>query len=247
MAFKRTRSGLPARMRQKRRTFRRARRTTRRLPSRVQKILNNSGETKYISQFLQFSQNSYGNSLPTALANTFYKGVSVFPSAGTGNSQRVGNTINNAKLHIEIKILAYFSVEFQPCFEVRVILFSLPGLGVVEQTGNINSFFKTPDTNCNNIMFQDVNRENIRVYMDKIYTMKQLTAGYSASQDISLEHNVKTIHINKRFKKLIFLTGSAIPKYSNQVLYVSVLSNAINATQRLSQTQIRSKLYYKDN
>lgn len=249
MAFKRSRGGNILRRRTNRRTSRRARRTTRRrLPARnIQKMINNSGETKYLSKWQQFTSDSFGLSLGTVCPSGSYTSVSVFPAVGTGLNQRIGNCIQNAKLFINMKIIAYFGVEFQPCFEIRVIMFSLPGLGVITQTNDIPAFFKASDTGCNNIMFQDINRENIRVYMDKIIPMKQMTSGYSASQDIALEHNLKQFNINRNLGKVIFITGGTAPKYSSQQLYIAVFANAVNSTQRLCLTQIRSKLYYKDN
>lgn len=195
-------------------------------------------EVKYVATQMQLATNINGcyNSTASAnLATSFFSKATYFPSQGTTDTTRIGDTIHPIKLWITT---TFWNSPSYGNLLARIIVFSMNA----DYTSTAISAFWQSAINspvCTGV----VNREVVRkVYFDKQYVIK---ANYTSSAVYR-----KNININIRMKKpIVFAGGQTTPKDPSNNLYIAYLFEDMenSTTVTVARVTTSSNFYYVDN
>lgn len=233
-----------------RRIMRRARPTRRFLKKRTIIRRGPKPETKYIAKEVNvISIGNQSDSFDSTLAGTEYNAISIFPNQGTGQAQRIGNSIENVKMWVQIKIVLAPSGQFIPCCEFRCIIFTLNWHGSAVATGNITNFFKYTHSTCPNPMMNSVNKDLISVKYDRIHKMRSMSSGdYTGTQINGKEYDVKNLSLNFRLGHCTFNgLDDVLPKQSSKQFYIALIGKTVEGSGNLGYGYTFVKTYYQDN
>lgn len=233
-----------------RRVVRRARPTRRFLKKRTVIRRGPKPETKYVAkEVATITIPNQSDSFDSTLSGTEYNAISIFPNQGTGQAQRIGNSIENVKMWVQIKLLLQPSSQFIPCCEYRIIVFSLNWHGSTPATGNVTNFFKYTHATCPSPIQNSVNRDLVTVKYDRVHKLKAFSVGdYQGTQINNKEYDVRNISLNFRLGHCTFNgLDDILPKQSSKQLYVAAIGKTGSASGNLGYAQTFVKTYYQDN
>lgn len=170
------------------------------------------------------------------LLGSQYSYIIIFPSQGTGDTQRIGDTIHPIKLWVRIFIT---NVPTYAQLVARIIIFTMNTDCTAVPT--INNFWQG-STRHPSIM-GTVNLEVVRkVYFDKQYII--------SSQYAAIATYRKTTHVNIRLKKpVVFAGGSTSPKNPADNFYIAYIVEDVynNVTATCASVNVFANYYWVDN
>jgi len=172
------------------------------------------------------------------LSNSDYFLFGAYPSQGTTDGTRIGDTINPIKYWIRI---TFHNSIFSPVitsYQIRIIIFSMPV--VVTTTGPITNFWQT--TTQLPVTQGVVDREVVhKVYYDKKFVINQNFTDHVVMR--------KPLSIKIRLKNpIVFNAGGTTPKQPRDVLYYSIFAyDTVSTTNSATgKFQFASSFYYTD-
>lgn len=157
----------------------------------------------------------------TAISGTLKVGdfslFNLFPQQGITDLLRIGDTIFVKKYWLKFTLES--NAAQNPTCLVRVMIFSLP---VPLVTPDVSQFWQLPT--INQATMGKPNYEIVkRVYYDK---MIKLVSPLAATPHVSNLYNVN-LNVNKR---MVFNNGTAVPRSSEDQLYIAVVGYAPGGT-----------------
>jgi len=207
--------------------------------SKIHKVrrlpLTRRPEVKYTTSLIQ-SDIAERATNSTALDISLYSKLNYFPSQGTTDSTRIGDSIYPVKIWVKFTLE---SKNTPASINVRVIIFSLPK--DQSTSSSVLAFWQT--STVNQAINGCVNREVVyKVYYDKIFSIDQRVSGTNVC--------LRTRDINIRMKRPItFAAGSTDSKNRTDQLYIAYIG--YNPGASLAETVVgyincQTHFYYTD-
>lgn len=175
------------------------------------------------------------------LPTSHFTRVVIYPSQGTTDTSRIGDTIHPIKIWFRISIATELSViSGSPRYSaiVRIIIFTLPGNPL---TNPISQFFQAAVRN--QTMDGVIDREVIKnVYYDKKHILNQNLIGQSFTRIINLNIRMK--------RPIVFSSGSTDPRDWSRNFYIACVpwnSGSQTSTDDVARVTCSASFYYYDN
>jgi len=195
-------------------------------------------ETKYTEKALQ-DINLYhnGGTAPNLMQiNELLEG----PAIGTGTNQRNGDEVVGVRC--ELKLWLSHKLD-RPNVMWRILVYSCPASTAA---GSADLFDATGSTNR---MIAYVNKEKYRVLYDKL--LQPPAGDYSLESGATLKERSRLVKINlpQKMKKIVYVTGSGVPKYDRNHLRVAVIPYDAFGTlvsDNIASFAYNLRFYFKD-
>lgn len=173
------------------------------------------------------------------LSNTDYRTLFIYPSQGTSDSSRIGDTLTPVKFWTRITFHNSIFTPNIPSYQIRIIIFTLPNLQVTSSP--IVGFWQTATQLP--VTQGVIDREVVhKVYYDKRFVINQNFSGQTIMR--------KPLSINIRFKKpIVFSNGSIVPKDARNIVYFAIFAyDTVTVTDAATgKFQIGTNFYYMDS
>lgn len=187
------------------------------------------------STFFNWNRTTATTQLGLTGGQNDYCQIITWPSQGTSDTTRIGDTIRPIRLWIKYQLALTSS--YKGCL-VRVILFTL---NTINNNGATQTFWQTA---INSPIMGVPDREIVRnVLYDKIHTMNANIDGvitYFKSHDINIRLS----------RPVVFVGGGTVPKNPADVIYMAILPaliNNVSASVALVWANVTSRFYFYDN
>lgn len=211
---------------------------SKRLGSRKRRSIGLKPEVKYTVRTTTLADVWFRDATTSTLNSQDYSELNSFPSAGTSDNQRIGDTVLGKKLYIRIAFTSRCDSAF-----VRIIIFNMKS--VQSSTNAIAGFWQTSVGRP--AVYGIVNREIVnKVFYDKVKPFQNnLTTTTQASPRCLL---FKNLNISMKWP-IIFKSGTSDPKDPrNQLFIACILASPTGSTDVISmgRLDVKCNMYYSD-